>query len=413
MQQRPFYGWYISISSFFTLAFTVGIPLYGMPFYYDYFIKEFGWSRAATTGGMAFATILILPIAGFFVHRFSARKLILFGVVLWVLALNGFGFMGGSLVVYYALWCVVQTAYVYSGPIPNQVILSQWFHRKRGTAMGIAYLGLGMGGAVSQKFIALPLIQRFGWHAALQITGFLTLVLIPFLLFVVRDRPSEKGLHPDGDAVEPPEARAVPFEFGHLLKHRAFWLLALGSFCSMGAIGSITQHLKLMFLDKGLSEVTVANTTFLLLIFSNLGRIGMGWLADRFPKKYVMIVAYLFVGLPLPLLYIADQPGIPWIFAMIYGFGLGADFMMIPLMAAEIFGANSLARVMGIILPVDSIGLTAFPFILGVMHDQLGNYDAALLMISALALIGAAAIGTLPKRSPFREAEAAKATAQG
>ena len=88
MQRRPFYGWYISISSFLTLAFTVGIPLYGMPFYYDYFINEFGWSRAATTGGMAFATILILPIAGFFVHRFSARKLILFGVILWVLALN-------------------------------------------------------------------------------------------------------------------------------------------------------------------------------------------------------------------------------------------------------------------------------------------------------------------------------------
>ncbi|MCY3639406.1 MAG: hypothetical protein OXH37_00120, partial [Gammaproteobacteria bacterium] len=108
----------------------------------------------------------------------------------------------------------------------------------------------------------------------------------------------------------------------------------------------------------------------------------------------------LFVGLPLPMLFFADQPGIPWIFAMIYGFGLGADFMMIPLMAAELFGANSLARVMGIILPVDSIGLTLFPFVLGVMHDQLGNYNAALLMISALALVGAAAVSLLPKKSP-------------
>ena len=175
--------------------------------------------------------------------------------------------------------------------------------------------------------------------------------------------------------------------FGRLLRQRSFWLLAFGSFCSMGAIGSVTQHLKLMFLDKGISEATVADTTFLLLIFSNLGRIGMGWLADRFPKKFVMVAAYLFVGLPLPMLFFADHTGIPWIFAMIYGFGLGADFMMIPLMAAELFGANSLARVMGIILPVYSIGLTLFPFVLGVMHDQLGNYNAALLMISALALI--------------------------
>jgi MFS family permease len=409
--RRPFYGWYIAASSFATLAFTVGIPLYGMPFYYDYFIRDFGWSRGATTGGMAFATILVLPIAGFFVHRFSARKLIIFGVVVWVLALNGFGRMGGSLVVYYALWCVVQTAYVYAGPIPNQVILSQWFRRNRGTAMGLAYLGLGVGGAVSQRFVALPLIQRFGWPTALQITGLLTLVLLPLLLFVVRDRPSEKGLHPDGDPTEPAEARVAPLELSHLIRQRHFWFLAVGSFCSMGAIGSITQHLKLLFLDKGLSEVTVANTTMLLLIFSNLGRIGMGWLADRLPKKYVMIAAYLLVALPLPLLFVADRPYVPWIFAMIYGFGLGADFMMIPLMAAELFGANSLARVMGVLLPVDSIGLTVFPFVLGVMHDQLGNYNVGLLMISALGLVGAAAIATLPRSGPLRLAAAAEASA--
>ena len=94
MGGKPFYGWYVAASSFLTLAFTVGIPLYGMPFYYDYFIEEYGWSRGATTGGMAFATLLVLPVAGFVVHRFSARKLILFGVALWVLGLNGFGRMG-------------------------------------------------------------------------------------------------------------------------------------------------------------------------------------------------------------------------------------------------------------------------------------------------------------------------------
>jgi MFS family permease len=395
---KPFYGWYISFTSFLTLAFTVGIPLYGMPFYYDYFIRDFGWSRAATTGGMAFATILILPVAGVFVHRFSARKLILFGIALWVLALNGFGLMAGGLVVYYALWCVIKTAYVYSGPIPNQVILAQWSHRKRGLAMGIAYLGLGVGWAVSQRFVALPLIQSFGWPTALRITGLLTLVLVPLLLFVVRDRPSEMGLHSDGDATEPEAARVAPLEFSHLLRQRTFWLLAVGSVCSMGAIGSITQHLKLLFLDKGLTEITVANTTMVLLLCSNVGRVVMGWLADRFPKKYVMIAAYLLVALPLPLLFIADRPNIPWIFAIVYGFGLGADFMLIPLMAAELFGPNSLARVMGVLLPVDSIGLTVFPFVLGLMHDQLGNYNAALLLVSALGLLGAAAVALLPKR---------------
>ena len=229
-------------------------------------------------------------------------------------------------------------------------------------------------------------------------------MLLPLLIFVVRDRPSEKGLHPDGDPTEPAEARAIPLTFSHLLRQRSFWLLAVGSFCSMGAIGSITQHLKLLFLDKGLTEVTVANTTLLLLIFSNLGRIAMGWLADRLPKKYVMVAAYLLVALPLPMLLMVERPAVPWVFAMVYGFGLGADFMLIPLMAAELFGANSLARVMGILLPVDSIGLTIFPFVLGVMHDHLGNYDVALLMISALGLLGAAAVAALPRKAPLAAA---------
>jgi MFS family permease len=123
----------------------------------------------------------------------------------------------------------------------------------------------------------------------------------------------------------------------------------------------------------------------------------MGWLADRMTKKYVMVAAYIFVGAPIPLLYIVDQPSIPFLFAAAFGFGLGADFMLIPLMAAEVFGPNSLARVMGIILPVDSVGQTVFPFLLGYMYDQAGNYHAGLAVVFSLAMIGAGAIALLPK----------------
>jgi len=115
-------------------------------------------------------------------------------------------------------------------------------------------------------------------------------------------------------------------------------------------------------------------------------------------KKYVMVAAYVFVGAPIPLLYIVDQPSIPFLFAVAFGFGLGADFMLIPLMAAEVFGANSLARVMGIILPVDSVGQTVFPFLLGYLYDRAGNYHVGLAIVFSLAMIGAGAIAMLPKR---------------
>lgn len=399
MQQRIYYGWFIAASCFFILAMTVGIPLYAMPFFYDYYIEEFGWSRAETTAGIAISTLLILPLGGLLIHRFSPRKLIIFGAVAFAVALNGFGLMNGSLALYYLSWCIVMVGYVYSGPIPNQVILSQWFRRNRGKAMALAYLGLGVGGAISQKFVALPLIQAFGWRVALQIMGALTLLVIPVLLWVVRDRPADKGLRPDGAAETSADFAAKPHEFPYLLRQRAFWLLAFGSFCSIGAIGSINQHMKLLFQDVGLSASIVADTTFVILVSSLAGRIVMGWLADRITKKYVMVAAYVFVGAPIPLLYIIDQPWMPFLFAVAFGLGLGADFMLIPLMAAELFGPNSLARVMGIILPVDSVGQTVFPFLLGFMYDQAGNYNAGLALVFSLAMIGAIAVAMLPRNT--------------
>jgi MFS family permease len=395
---RPvFYGWFVTFAAFITLLITVGVPFYAMPFFYDYFIKEFGWSRAQTTSGIAIATILVQPIGGLLVHRYSARKLIILGALLLLLAICGFAVGTGSLLLYYAAWCVFMGGYVFAGPIPHQVILTQWFRKKRGMAIGLAYQGIGLGGAISQKYVALPLIQRFGWRTALFAIGASMLLLIPVLLFVVCDQPSEKGLLPDGDRTSTPEMAIPPRSFRHLLSERSFWLLAFGSFCSIGAIGSINQHMKLLFQDAGLSAAAVADTTFLILVSSLVGRVAMGWLADRYSKKFVMLASYLFVAAPIPLLFAIARPGAPRVFALLFGFGLGADFMLIPLMAAQLFGANSLARAMGVILPADSMGQTCFPFVLGLLHDRYGDYHYGLVLLMVLALSGALAVSMLPR----------------
>ncbi len=391
-----FYGWFVAASAFVTLLITVGIPFYGLPFFYDYFIKEFGWSRAQTTSGIAIATILIQPIGGLLVHRFSPRKLILFGAGALMLALAAFSAGTGSLLLYYASWCIFMVGYVYAGPLPHQVILTQWFRRKRGLVIGLAYLGIGLGGAISQKYVALPLIHHFGWRTALMVMGALMLLVTPILLFVVRDKPAGKGLFADGDSEPAAEMSTPSLGRSDLLRRRSFWLLTFGSFCSIGAIGSINQHMKLLFQDAGLSASMVADSTFLILISSLAGRVVMGWLADRLSKKLVMVAAYLFVALPIPLLFVIAKPGASTLFALVFGFGLGADYMLIPLMAAQAFGPNSLARTMGIILPADSIGQTCFPFLLGVLHDRFGNYHYGLALVVSLALAGAIAIAMLP-----------------
>jgi nitrate/nitrite transporter NarK len=126
------------------------------------------------------------------------------------------------------------------------------------------------------------------------------------------------------------------------------------------------------------------------------GRVIMGWIADRISKRTVMVASYLFVAGSIPLLFMVERPGVPLAFAILFGIGLGADYMMIPLMAAQLFGPNSLARAMGIILPVGSIGQTCCPFLLGVLRDHQRSYHTGLSLVIATALAGAVAIILLP-----------------
>ena len=396
MNKRPFYGWWIAAVAFVTLLLTVGIPFYGLPFFYDYFQHDFGWSRALVTSGVGVATLVVLPIGGLVIPRFTPRQLLICGILLICASLLGFATMRGSVAIYFLAWGAFMLGYLCAGPIPHQVLISEWFVGQRGAAMALAYMGLGVGGAISQKYVLLPLIHRIGWRGALATVGISLLALIPLILLVVRNRPADLGLHPQGERqshIIPPLRRSV------VLTMFPFWLLALGSFASIGSIGSITQHMKLLFHDAGLSDEVTANTTFVMLLSSLAGRIVMGWLADRMPKKYVMVAAYLFIAVPVPLLFFARHPGFPLLFGWLFGFGLGADFMLIPLMAADLFGTHNLARVMGILLPVDAIAQTGCPLIVGTLYARTGNYSSALGLVTALALLGVVSVSFLPARA--------------
>ena len=157
---------HVAATAFLALFSIVGFALYGLPFFYDFFVRELGWTRAQVTSGNAFAKLVIGPLFGFFagvfVDRFGPRRLMLVGILLAGLAPIG---LGGTttLVAFYTFYLMNALGYVTGGPLPNQVMLSRWFDAGRGRAMGIAYLGIGVGGALV-PLLAHALTEALGWR---------------------------------------------------------------------------------------------------------------------------------------------------------------------------------------------------------------------------------------------------------
>ncbi len=399
-----FYGWRVAAASFAILFFIIGIVYYSFPVFYAPLIEEFGWTRAQVTAGFAISIIFIGPLfgisTGFLIDRQGPKRMLLVGMILAGIAFIGYGWMH-ALWVYYMFYGLQTAGYVVAGPIPNQVLISNWFNKFRGRAMSIAYLGAGIGGAVA-PIGADYLIERFGWRWAMRaIAAALLLILVPLTLKLVRNRPSEMGLLPDGG---PAAQSSVPSEpanqskiegFASLrdvLRTRAFWLIALGSFMSIGAIGGVIQHLVLFLRDNGFNPSAGARVLSILLVSSLAGRIVMGWLADRFPKKYVMLAACLSVACAIPLLYTSDLSRAAYVFAAIFGFGMGADYMMIPLITAECYGLRSLGRIMGILITTDSVGQAFAPVVVGRIYDLTRSYDLGFALLIAMASLGALSI---------------------
>jgi MFS family permease len=400
---RKFHGWWITAAAFISFGLAVGVPYYNIGFFYDYFQREFGWSRSEITLGFPLAALLTIWVGPLVIHRFSPRKLILIGTTLTALALLGFGKMGSVLAVYYGFWVLYTIGYIFSGPIPHQLIVSHWFRRSRGKAMGIVYVGVGLMGSLG-SFLVKPLTENLGFRTALLILAGLVLLAWPLVLLVLKDRPSDIGQFPDGDAAAHAESKIESRSFSELLRSYPFWLLLIGSFCSIGSIGAINFHMKFVFLDEGFQKGPMVDSAWrnasVLILWSSIGgRLLIGGLADRFSKKAVMTGTYFLVAATIPLLLLVrpNNQMFLYAFAVLFGFGMGADYMLIPLMAAEQYGVNTLARAMAFILPADTIGQTWFPFAVAKLHDQFGGYGLALNAVFAMSAIGAIAILLLPK----------------
>ncbi|HEY5254942.1 MAG TPA: MFS transporter [Acidobacteriaceae bacterium] len=406
-----FYGWWIVGAAFLNLFFTTGVIYYGFPVFYPAFVASLGFTRAQVTQGFLLGALVVgLPFgifAGTLIDRVGARGVILSGIGLIGLPLILMGWMTHFW--QYELLCIVEVVgYTLAGPIANQVLIAQWFRVRRGQAMGYAYLGLGLGGVVS-PLAANFLIRSFGWRTALEIAGTLMLaVLFPVGLWVTRSTPAEMGLFPDGavfvDAMPSNEDRGG---VAAAVRTKDFWLILAGATLILSSVNAVIQHFILFLKDQGYSIRTASHFLSALLISSLGGRVLVGYIADRFRKKNTMALFYLVLGASIPLLYLAHQPLAAFAFAITFGFSMGADYMLIPLVTAERFGLASLGKLLALIIMGYTIGQWIAPWMAGRIFDTYHSYRLAWAIFTGAGLLGAAAIYAVSSSSPSSYAKLA------
>jgi MFS family permease len=448
---RVFYGWWIVLAAFLNLFFSVGIIYYGFPVFYPSLVSSLGFTRAQLILGFLLGFLVAAAVLGFLagvmIDRWGVRPVIQVGIWFVGVPLVLMGFM--SRLWHYYLLCIAEVAgYVLTGPIPNQVLISNWFRAKRGRAMGYAYLGLGLGGVASPLLIN-GLIERYGWRRAFEIIGVLILmVLFPVAHWVTRSRPQDLGLAPDGTETPTERGRPVRFaqgkpartqdsrlfpegasaslrpaadseleignskleaggfqsrnaEVGDALRSLNFWLILAGCTLTIGAIGTVVQHFILFLKDQGYSAARASRVSSGLLMASLGGRVIVGYVADRYTKKNVMALFYVVLGLSIPLLFLAERPAAAWGFALIFGFAMGADYMLIPLVTAECFGLAALGKLLALLIMGYSLGQWFAPWVAGRIFDAYHSYRLAWLIVSLAGVIGAGAIYAVsPRREP-------------
>jgi MFS family permease len=247
------------------------------------------------------------------------------------------------------------------------------------------------------------LIHAYGWRHALEIVAVaLMVVLFPVGILVTRSTPEECGLRPDGETASGLSGDTFltkgSLGVAGAVRTRNFWLILFGSTLAIGAIGAVIQHFILFLKDQGYSSAVAARYSTGLLVASLVGRILVGYAVDKVSKKNAMAVFYFLIGASALVLGAAKLPMAVWVFAVIFGFSMGADYMLVSLVTAECFGTSSLGKLLALIIMGYSLGQWGFPWIVGKIFDARHSYDLAWRAVAIAGMIGGVTIYAISPR---------------
>jgi MFS family permease len=388
---RPFYGWWIVAVSAITLLLAGGIGFYSFGAFFTPLVDEFGWSRAQISLSMSIMGLIGItgPLLGTWVDRYGAKRVMLLGALFMGLSFACLGFTF-SLYYFYALYFVVAAGQMAILNIPVLTLVSNWFEKRKGLAMGISVAGFGLGGLIMLPLSA-HLIHLLGWRWTYHILGItICLALIPLIVVVIKNSPRDIGTSPDGEKYTTPEKhqrtpvpdsnmRIQRWTLPKALKTSTFWIVVLAFMMVFVGTASVIAHAVPFFVGQGFSNQLASTILGSAVGVSILARIITGYLSDRIPVKYVTILFFMFqvAGL-LVLISPGTQFNIP-AFVAVFGLAMGGLFVLEPLTIREYFGLDSFGTIYGGLWAFQTLGWAAGPYITGYIFDTTGSYNSAFI----------------------------------
>ncbi|MBV1686672.1 MFS transporter [Novosphingobium sp. G106] len=384
-------GWRQVFASMVVMACSGMIaPTYGI--IAVHLASEFGSSRmvlmlAITV--MSVAAGIISPIAGGFMDKSSLRRIMMIGVAGMVggfFALSFVTSFAAVLVVYGLLMAASQSM---AGPISGTVLLTRWFEKRRGAALGIAVSGIGAGSMIF-PLVMQGLFDHFAWREGLRVLSLiLACITVPALLLIV-DRPSDRGLYPDGADAPPPLAKGasapVALSAREIISDPAFWLLALVvTVILAGMMGSVTNIVP-MARDLGVEANAAAFVVSVYAGMAFVAKLTFGAVADRISPRILMtaILAVFAAGM------VALSMASTGYWMILLGAGLvGLGGMILPLqsfVAPRIFGPAVVGKAVGLLSLAQLVGLLVTPPVFGLIYDKTGSYSPIFVAFAVMAV---------------------------
>ncbi|MBN1652436.1 MAG: MFS transporter [Deltaproteobacteria bacterium] len=406
MKKKLFYGWWIVLASSLICLLGYGTWLYGFGVFFKPMAAEFGWSRALVAGAYSLRSVeggIAGPLVGWAVDKFGSRVVIQWGAVI-----SGTGFalmyfvdsiLGFYLV--YAVWLSVgMSAMLY---IPSDALIVRWFDRRLSFALAVVTAGVGMSGLICTPLLSW-LLLRVGWRYAFITVGIVVWVVVLPLSLLIKNRPEEVGLKPDGEVADGElENRArtagkalrstdrFPAEYTltQALRSRLFWVLACAFGFALMSHAVVTVHTIPALTDVGISPQKAAFAFGMIIFVSIAGRLLFGYLGDLWDIRYLFVAAYCLQGAGILVLMNARDLASVSLFIALFGVGFGATVPLMPAIRRGYFGLKAFAKIQGFMTPIILFFSALGPIAAGYVFDVSGSYRWGFLLVAITMFLAA------------------------